>query len=71
MYYIDSINIGVKPHSKEDATYGSLLLLASLRHAEEIAKSLAKELRYSYGYYSGPKDYKTRWANSEISFVGY
>lgn len=69
-YYVDFINIGVKPHDKKQS-FGSVIMLLSLRKAEEQAQSIGKHLRFSFGYYYGPQDYKNLWADHEPTFIGF
>lgn len=73
IYYVDAINIGIKQIEKPKwyESYGSILLLASLRKAEERSHSLGKALRYSYGYFYGPKDYKHLWAQPEKTYIAF
>lgn len=71
LFHVESVNIGVKPHSHDDPPYGSLLLLASLRSAEQLAAELGKTLRWNYGYWYGQGDYKSRWGDPEESFVAF
>jgi len=71
IYYVDAINMGVKSMDNKHSSYGSIMLLTSLRKAEETAYSLGKTLRYSYGYYYGEQDYKNLWANPEPTFIAF
>lgn len=73
IYYVDAINIGIKKIEKPKwyESYGSILLLASIRKAEERSQALGKTLRYSYGYYYGPTDYKNQWAQPEKTYIAF
>lgn len=59
IHYVDFINCGVV---KEDSktSFGSIMLLMSVRRAEDKAAELGKVLRYSFGFNNGA--YKDRWA---------
>ena len=72
-YYVDAINIGTKKIEKPKwyESYGSILLLASLRKAEDVSRSSGKTLRYSYGYFYGSKDYKHMWAQPEKTYIAF
>jgi len=69
-YYVDFINIGVKSHDRK-LSYGSIMMLSTLRKAEEISSSLGKTLRFSFGYYYWQQNYKSLWANPEPTFIAF
>lgn len=70
-FYVDAVNIGVKSVDDKRASYGSIMILSSLRKAEEISHTLGKTLRFSFGYYYGPQDYKNLWAYPEKTFIAF
>lgn len=70
MYYVDFINSGVKIQRDNQLSFGSIMILMGLRKSEEIALSLGKTLRYSFGYYYGERNYKSIWAQPEPTFIG-
>lgn len=70
IYYVDFINSGVKIEKNNNISYGSILMLLSLRRAEETALKMGKKLRYSFGYYYGDRTYKAIWARPEMTFIG-
>lgn len=69
LYYVDYISIGVKEKNQK-FSYGSIMMLAMLSKARAKARELGKQLRFSFGYYYGEKDYKKLWAAPEELFVG-
>jgi hypothetical protein len=71
IYFIDYINSGVKITRDNDLSYGSIMLLLSLRRAEDEALSFGKTLRYSFGYHYGKNTYKDIWTDPEPTFTGY
>jgi Mig-14 protein len=71
MYCVDFINSGVKLQKDNTISHGSVMMLTSLRRAEEDARAAGKRLRYSFGYYYGDNTYKAVWAQPEPTFVGY
>jgi len=71
IYYIDFINSGVKIEKNNDISYGSIMMLCSLRKAEENARALGMALRYSFGYCSDNQPYKAIWTRSEATFIGF
>lgn len=69
MLYIDFINSGVKLEKSNEISYGSIMMLVTLRKAEEKARSLTKKLRFSFGYFYGANHYKSVWADPEETFI--
>lgn len=69
LVYVDFINSGVRIQKDNTISYGSIMLLCSLRRAEAIAAGLGRRLRYSFGYYLGPESYKAVWTEPEATFV--
>jgi len=69
LFYVDAVNIGVKLVHDSRTSYGSVMILSSLDKAEEISQSLGKILRFSFGYYYGPQDYKNLWTRPEKTFI--
>jgi hypothetical protein len=70
IYYIDAINMGAKIAENKQLSYGSTMILMCLRKAEDISHSIRKELRFSFGYYYGTKNYKHLWTRPEKTFIG-
>lgn len=72
LFYVDFINSGVKIEKNDNETsYGSIMMLLSLRKAEETSASIGKILRYSFGYYYGEQDYKAVWTEAEETLIGF
>jgi hypothetical protein len=68
--YVQGVNYVYKLSERKKTPFGNIVMLASLRNAEELALTVEKRLRYSFGYYYGPQDYKNRWAKPESTFIG-
>ena len=68
---IDAILTATKPAERKRMSYGSILYFMAATRAEEMAAAARRELRYSYGFISGPSDYKNLWANAEPTFIAY
>lgn len=71
LFYVDFVNAGVKLTDDHDISYGSIMMLATLRRAESDARALGKSLRFSFGYFYGSGGYKAVWADPETTFVGF
>lgn len=71
VFYVDFINSGVKIQKDNSVSYGSVMLLCSLRRAEAMADTLRKQLRYSFGYDFGPQNYKSVWTDPEATFIAF
>lgn len=71
LYYVDFINSGVKLQKDNVVSHGSVMMLTSLRRAEELARDAGRPLRFSFGYYYGDHTYKAVWAQPEPTFVGF
>jgi hypothetical protein len=69
--YVQGINYVYKTNDKKKIPYGNILMLSSLRKAEEHAETIGKCLRYSFGYCYGLHDYKNFWADPEPTFIGF
>ena len=71
IYYVDAVNTGMKKidKSKRHESYGSILLLSSLRNTEDASLALGKTLRFSFGYFYGANDYKHLWAQPEKTYI--
>jgi hypothetical protein len=70
LYYVDFINSGVARTDDNTISYGSVMMLLSLRRAEEQARALGRTLRFSFGYLYTDNLYKTVWADPEPTFIG-
>src|SRR5262249_2300523 len=70
LYYVDFINSGVERTDDNTISHGSVMMLLSLRRAEEQARALGCQLRFSFGYLLGDSAYKAVWADPEPTFVG-
>ena len=71
LLYVDFVNSGVKLTEDHDVSYGSIMMLTTLRRAEEKARSLGKSLRFSFGYFYGAGGYKSVWSDPEATYVGF
>jgi hypothetical protein len=69
LYYVDFINAGVQKTDDNAISYGSIMMLLSLRHAENQAKTRGVPLRFSFGFTYSDSDYKAVWADPEPTFV--
>jgi hypothetical protein len=70
LYYVDFINSGVQRTEDNTISYGSVMMLLSLRRAEEQAKARGVPLRFSFGFSYSDGDYKSVWADPEPTFIG-
>ncbi|BBO72982.1 acetyltransferase [Desulfosarcina widdelii] len=70
IFYVDFINLGVKAHDKKQS-YGSIMMLSTLRKSEHVAFYKGKKLRFSFGYYQGKNHYKSLWTNPEPTFIAF
>jgi len=70
LYYVDFINAGVQKTDDNTISFGSIMMLLSLRRAEEQAKARGVSLRFSFGFSYSDSDYKAVWADPEPTFIG-
>jgi hypothetical protein len=70
LHYVDFINAGVQKTDDNAISFGSIMMLLSLRRAEEQAKARGVPLRFSFGFTYTDSDYKAVWADPEPTFIG-
>ena len=70
LYYVDFINAGVERTDDNTISYGSVMMLLSLRRTQEQAKARGCVLRFSFGYLSSDNAYKAVWTDPEPTFIG-
>jgi hypothetical protein len=71
LQYVDFINSGVRLQDDNHLSYGSVMMLTTLRRAEQDARAAGKTLRFSFGYYYGDNTYKSVWTDPEPTFIAY
>lgn len=70
IHYVDFINSGVVKAADNNQSIGSVMMLLSLRRAEQEAAQVGRTLRYSFGFAYSEAGYKSVWAEPESTFVG-